>query len=425
MSPATLQQASPSAARTSNNATDEAPQQEQAHAQAQELEHQQAWLKRAASVCQQAARGDLEARLLHIDVPAESDLGRMLHGINALLDYTDAFVREAKAVLRYAAEGKFYRRVALRGMNGTFRHASQLINAASAEMQLKQEEIERSTAERLRIADAFEETVKRVTDSVASTAEELQATSRRLSEAALQASEKSETAMDISTRSVENMRHVTDLTDGLRESLSQIDLSVQESNGIVQRAVSEVAQARETMDELDKASTNINNVVETIAAITKQTQLLALNAAIEAARAGEAGRGFAIVASEVRKLAERTREATEQVKSDIHRVQSSTSGAVRSIGQFGETVSELHTTSGTITELVSRQREATGIIHGNALEVTNWSEEVNANIGQAAAAATETSEAASLLLASANELSRQAEALAGGVDTMLSRIRCQ
>ncbi|MGA7118634.1 MAG: hypothetical protein WBY94_00980, partial [Polyangiaceae bacterium] len=97
------------------------------------------WMKKAADVCEQAARGNLEARLLGCS--AGGDVGRMVHGINHLLDVTDAFVREAKASLDYASQGKFFRRVLLRGLPGTFRQGAQLINAASRKMDLQAKQI--------------------------------------------------------------------------------------------------------------------------------------------------------------------------------------------------------------------------------------------------------------------------------------------
>ncbi len=391
----------------------------------QEYDRQQDWLKKAADVCDQAARGDLEVRLLNIDVDDDNDLARILHGVNSLLDYTDAFVREVKAVLTGAAQEKFYRRVALRGMVGTFRQASAVINDASEEMKLKSEKIDRANAQRLLMADAFEETVQSVTDTVASTAAGLQATSMTLSQAAQQTSERSTAALDVSVQSVENVRLVAKSTDELQDSLSHIDLKVQESSAIVHRAVSEVDQATEIMSELDKSSASIDTVVETIAGITKQTELLSLNAAIEAARAGEAGRGFAIVAAEVRKLAERTREATNQVKKDINRIQSSTSDAVSSISQFRDTVGQLNGTSDAIAQLVGGQRDATANIHSNVTEVSQRSECVNDNIQQASSAADETAQATSQLLDSANELTLQAGTLSESVEKILLEIRSE
>ena len=391
-------------------------------AQAQhESKKRQAWMNRIADVCESAAGGDLEVRLLNVDV--DGDLARMIYSINALLDYTDAFVREAKAVLDCSAHGRHFRRVVLRGMNGAFRQGSEVINSGAQQMQNNSEQLAQSQARRLQMADEFDSTVKDVTNAVAATASKMQATSTTLSEAARSTSSQSSAAMDSSAHAVENVRNVADSTGQLQDAISRIDLEVQDSAKIVKRAVSQAGQAKDIVAGLEESSSNIDSVVETITSISKQTELLALNAAIEAARAGDAGRGFAVVAAEVRKLAEETRNATQHAKREIGSVQTATNSAVGSISEFSETVGQLNETTSSIASLVSDQQQSTGVINSNVSEVASRIENVTDNIRQASTEAAETARSADTMLESANELSDDASTLSESVERFLLSIR--
>lgn len=117
-----------------------------------------AWIREAAAVCRAGARGDLERRLLNIDMTG--DLGDLLHAINHLLDMTDAFVREATASLEYASDGKFFRRVLLEGMLGSFRRAASSINGATRGMDDKTQELQAAQKRREELQSEFESALK-------------------------------------------------------------------------------------------------------------------------------------------------------------------------------------------------------------------------------------------------------------------------
>ncbi|MEW4451615.1 methyl-accepting chemotaxis protein [Bremerella sp. JC817] len=398
---------------------------EQLEARVAELEAKIAqyehWMEKATIVCEHAAHGDLEARLLHID--ADGDMQRMLVSINSLLDYTDAFVREAKASLSYAAQGKFFRRVILRGMVGTFKHASLLINESISEMRRSSDELANAEVRRLAIADEFETTVKEIANSVESAATDIFDASEQLASVANQTAQQAADASQAANRTKESVSQVADSSEQLATSIGQVKQHVGEANNVVERAVNESEQATSIVVGLEQSSSRIGTVVDTIAQIAKQTNLLSLNAAIEAARAGEAGLGFAVVAAEVRKLAEKTRDATERAKAEIGSVQDSSGKAAEAITSCGNLIAEIHHVSETISNLVDQQATATTEIREHAVDAAEETTCVFENINQTTEAASETRHSTETLVSAATELRHFSSKLSQSVDHLLKSIR--
>ena len=124
-------------------------------------------------------------------------------------------------------------------------------------------------------------------------------------------------------------KHETEYTQNLViDSQQQVESSV----SLIQRVATEIEEAVNSINELNQQSAQIGDILNVIRTISEQTNLLALNAAIEAARAGEAGRGFAVVADEVRHLATRTRQATVEIREKIELLQQGTASAVDIMG---------------------------------------------------------------------------------------------
>lgn len=122
------------------------------------------WIDEAVRVCIAASRGDLEARVLNAD-QAGPKLGELMHAINHMLDMTDAFIREATASLEYAGQSKFFRRVLPAGMLGSFKRASQSINAATGEMDCRCKQLNAEHERRMELEEDFR-AVRSVTEQL-------------------------------------------------------------------------------------------------------------------------------------------------------------------------------------------------------------------------------------------------------------------
>jgi methyl-accepting chemotaxis protein len=206
-------------------------------------------------------------------------------------------------------------------------------------------------------------------------------------------------------------------TEELAAATAEIGRQAEKSRAIASRAVEDAARTSQSMDALAGMADRIGSVMNLISAIASQTNLLALNATIEAARAGEAGRGFAIVANEVKSLAGQTAKATEEIAQQIAAIQQATQGAVNQIATIGTTINEIAVVSSAIAAAVEEQaaatREIAQNIHGaseNTAEVATSISGISDAAHRGRRASDEVGQAAAMVAGKAGNLGARAQA---------------
>jgi methyl-accepting chemotaxis protein len=338
------------------------------------------------NTCEKAAKGDLEPRVILLDDGGA--LKELAGSVNHVLDMSDAFVREAKAAFGAVQTGNFHRRIIERGILGTYGQAARTVNLALGTMDSRFTQFGD-------LVDGAELTTNEVLGRFIVASSSLSNDSNQMIEANCHAETGVSVIGESAAATTTDAHFVAASADNLSNTSTQIDEQLDLSRDLNESATSQVCETRQAMNELSIATTEIAPIAEIIRKVAGQTRLLALNANIEAVRAGEHGAAFAVVANEVKSLADQTANASNDIVDRIRTIELTAQKANKTIENFVTTVEELTNISQTISIAVVNQLKSSKDISEAIYQTASRSDEVAQNVNTVMAAIKQTSAQAS------------------------------
>ncbi|MBK7500158.1 MAG: HAMP domain-containing protein [Ignavibacteriales bacterium] len=384
-------------------------------------------IKESSSIAEKIAQGNLD-----LNIKPKSDKDILSISLNKVAENINRLVSDVNSLSKSAIEGKLSERANKNAHHGEYRHVVEGFNKTldaiyspfRETIKILQQLASRDLTARMNsdchgdyqtikeninaVASALDEAISQVSEAVRATASAANQISSSTEEMAAGAHEQASQASEVSgaveemTKTIyETTKNTTAASEASRfagESARVGGKVVAKTIEGMDRIAEVVKQSADTVMELGRSSDQIGEIVQVINDIADQTNLLALNAAIEAARAGEQGRGFAVVADEVRKLAERTTKATKEIASMIKQIQKDTSGAVESMQRgtaevekgkslahkAGDSLKEIITGADKVSDIISQVATASEEQSGAAEHISKNIEAISSVTAQSA-----------------------------------------
>ena len=272
------------------------------------------------------------------------------------------------------------------------------------------------------LIDIFRGSIKQSIDGVTQQIGEMRTAAVSVTNIASEMTGYSTSAESASLESSQSVQSVAFGAEELANSINLINQQVSETAQIIESAATNAETTSDKIDGLSKSAQKIGDILSLITDIAEQTNVLALNATIEAARAGEAGRGFTVVASEVKVLAGQSAKAAGEIASQISEIQSSTGDAVGAIREISEIMGNIDRYTTTISEGMKEQHLATDTISQNAQLAASGAGTVEQAMSDVSTSVDKNTDAATQVMSAVREVSEQASDLQGKIDSFLTDV---
>ncbi|WP_372089098.1 methyl-accepting chemotaxis protein [Tistrella mobilis] len=304
----------------------------------------------------------------------------------------------------------------------TFRDGMIRADRLAAEQEQSRAAEEGRRRRREDLTEGFVSRIATIVATLSGASEQVRGSADGLARTADDQSARSTTVAAAAEEASANVQTVATASEELAASIREVGARTVETADVTRAAVRQAEATDGTVQELAASARKIGDVIELIQQIAEQTNLLALNATIEAARAGEAGKGFAVVASEVKNLATQTARATEEIQAQINAMTGATGRTVEAIREISSTITRVGALTTAVASAVEQQVAATAEIARNTQQASSGTSEVLESIAGIASAAGLTGRSAEEMSAASRALAGRTRELKGVVDRYVDEV---